>query len=146
MPQTGVYGEPYRNYNFKLSIQGVTEAHFKECSNLGVKIDVIDVREAGASEVVHRLAGRTSYGDVCLRYGLSASKELWAWMQSAVKGKVQRKRVSVIMLDADGQTEHLRWNLNNAWICEWRAAPLDALGSEIAIETIKIVFDTLDRD
>lgn len=146
MPETGKYTDPYRNYNFKLSIQGVTEAHFKECSDMAVNVDVIDFREAGANQVVHRIPGQTNYGHVSLRYGLSASKELWNWMLSAVKGKVQRKRASIIILDADGHTEHTRWNLNNAWVCEWRAAPLDATGHEIAIESITLTFETLERD
>ena len=142
----GVALDPYRNYNFKVSIPGFAEAHFKECSNLGIKVDVIAYREAGASAVVRWIPGRTEYEPVTLSYGLTASKDLWEWVLTGVKGTVQRKRLTIIMLDADGQTEHLRWNLNNAWVSEWRGAPLDAMGQEIAIERITVVFETLDRD
>jgi len=30
--QPGVFTDPYRAYNFKLVVQGVTEGHFTECS------------------------------------------------------------------------------------------------------------------
>jgi phage tail-like protein len=141
----GVFNDPYRAYEFKLVIQGVTEGHFTECSNMAIKVDVIDYREGGTDQVVHRLPGRPYYGPITLRYGLTASTELWNWMMSAVKGKVERKNVSIVMLDADGATEVLRWDLVNAWPSEWRGAPLDAMGHEAAIEEMTLVFETLDR-
>ena len=43
--------DPYRAYNFKLIIQGVTEGHFTECTGLTVKVDAIKYREAGNNQV-----------------------------------------------------------------------------------------------
>lgn len=143
--QPGVFLDPYRAYNFKLIIQGVTEGHFTECSNMGIKVDAIAYREGGQSQVVHRIPGRVQYSDITLRYGLTTSMELWNWLMTAVKGKVERKNVSIAMLDSDGVTEVLRWNLVNAWVAEWRGAILDALGREMAIENITLVFETLER-
>src|SRR5262245_56032935 len=143
--QTGGRVDPYRAYNFKLEIQGVTEGHFTECSTLGVKVAAIAYREGGVSQVVHRLPGRVEYADVTLRYGLTPSKDLWLWFMSAVKGKVERRNVSVVLLEADGVTEAVRWNLINAWVREWRGALLDALGNEAAIESVTLVYESLER-
>ena len=141
----GTVPDPYRNYNFKLEIQGVTQAHFTECSNIGVRVEAIAYRQGGIQQVVHRLPGRVEYADVTLRYGLTASTELWQWFQTAVTGNVQRRNVSIILLGSDGFTEAMRWNLVNVWPREWRGAPLDALGQEVAIETLTLVFETLER-
>jgi phage tail-like protein len=143
--QPGTLVDPYRAYNFKLEIQGVTEGHFTECTGLAIKVDDIKYREGGINQVVRRLPGRVEYGDVTLRYGLTASADLWNWLMSTVQGKVQRRNVSVVMLDADGSTEALRWNLVNAWPSEWRGAQLDALGRQAAIEALTLVFETLER-
>ena len=35
--QPGTFIDPYRAYNFKLQIQGVTEGHFTQCSGLEVE-------------------------------------------------------------------------------------------------------------
>ena len=137
--------DPYRSYNFKLEIQGVTEGHFTECSGMGIRVKSLAYREGGASQVVRRLPGPVDYGDITLRYGLTASRELWDWFLSAVKGTVQRKNVSIVMLGSDSVTEVLRWNLVNAWISEWRGTTLDAMCQEVAIETLTLVFETLDR-
>ncbi len=137
--------DPYRNYNFKLEIQGVTEGHFTECDGMGVKVESIAYREGGASQVVRRLPGPVDYGDIALRYGLTSSTELWEWFLTSVKGTVERKNVSIVMLDADGSTEVVRWNLLNAWVSEWQGTKLDAMGKEAAIESLTLVFETLER-
>jgi phage tail-like protein len=143
--QPGAYSDPYRAYNFKLVIQGVAEGHFTDCSGLGVSVHPIRYREGGTAQVVHCIPGPVSYTDVELRYGLTASTELWDWMKSVVSGRVLRKNVSVLLLDSDGATEVMRWDLINAWPSEWRGAPLDALSHEVAIESLTLVFETLQR-
>jgi phage tail-like protein len=142
--QTGARVDPYRAYNFKLEIQGVTEGHFTECRGLGAKVDAISYREGGVSQVVYRLPGRVEYADVTLCYGLTQSRDLWQWFMSAVKGKAERRNVSIVLLDTDGATEAIRWNLINAWVREWRGALLDALGREAAIESVTLVFEQLE--
>jgi phage tail-like protein len=138
-------GDPYRAYNFKLVIQGVTEGHFTECTGLGVKVDVIRYREAGENQVVRAIPGPVHYSDVILRYGLTASRELWEWMLTAVQGRVERRNISILMMDSAGAQEVMRWNLNNAWPSEWRGAPLNAMNDEVAIESLTLVYETLER-
>jgi len=143
--QPGVFNDPFCSYNFKVVIQGVTEGHFTQCSNIGMKIDAVAYREGGGGPVVHRIPAHGWYGDVTLRYGLTASRELWDWMMMAVKGKVQRKNISIVLMGPDGVTEVLRWDLVNAWPSSWRGAPLNALTSEVAVEELTLVYETLDR-
>jgi phage tail-like protein len=143
--QQGTFIDPYRAYNFKLQIQGVTQGHFTQCSGLEVHVEPIRYREGGAGQIVHVIPGPVSYGDVTLSYGLTSSNEVWQWLQSAVRGRVERRNVSILMLDSAGATEVVRWDLTNAWPSRWRGAPLDALDHEIAIESLAIVFETLQR-
>ncbi|HEV8516316.1 MAG TPA: phage tail protein [Candidatus Limnocylindrales bacterium] len=142
--QPGVWIDPYRAYNFKLVIQGITQGHFVECSGLSVHVQAIRYQEGGAN-VVHRIPGPIDYGDVTLRYGLTATSELWNWFMAAVQGRVERRNVSILILDTDGVTEVLRWDLINAWPSEWRGAPLDAMSREVAIESLTLVFESLQR-
>lgn len=139
------YTSPYRSYNFKLNIQGVTEGHFTECNGLGVRVDVIRYREAGNDQQVRCLPGPVNYSDVTLRYGLTDSRELWDWLMTAVDGRVERKNISVLMLDTEGVNEVMRWNLINAWPSEWRGTMLDAMSREAAIESLTLVFESIDR-
>jgi phage tail-like protein len=142
--QPGTRVDPYRAYNFKLEIQGLTQGHFAECRGMAVKVTTIKYREGG-DKVVHALPGPVEYGDITLRYGLTASRELWDWFMTAVDGKVERKNVSVLLLDSDGITETLRWNLVNAWPSYWQGTLLDAMAHEAAIEELTIVYESLER-
>jgi phage tail-like protein len=140
----GAWVDPYRAYNFKLVIQGVTAGHFTECTGLGVRVHAIRYQEGGG-HTVHRIPGPVDYADVTLRYGLTSSKELWDWFMQAVEGKVSRRNVSILILNPDDVTEALRWDLINAWPSEWRGAPLDALARDVAIESVTLVYESIQR-
>jgi phage tail-like protein len=144
--QPGNWVDPLRAYNFKLLINNVTEGHFTSVAGLGVQVERIAYREGGNNSVVRAIPGRVTYAAVTLRYGLTASEELWSWLMSAVEGRVSRRNVSIVMLDASGSTEVLRWNLINAWPQEWFGAPLDAMSQELAIESLVLAHEGLHRE
>ncbi len=143
--QPGTFVEPFRAYHFMLVINGVTEGRFTECSGMAARVHTIKYREAGENQIVHTMPGPVEYSDVVLRYGLSTSRELWDWFLQSVNGTADRKNVSIVMLDYSGTQEAIRWNLIDAWPAEWRGAPLDALQQEVAIETLRLVYNRLER-
>lgn len=136
--------DPYRAYNFRLEMGGST-CHFAECSGLRAKVQSIAYREGGDAQMVRRLPGPLEYGDITLRYGLTQSTDLWNWFQTSVRGKVERRLVQIVVLDADGATPVVQWNLSNAWLSEWNGAMLNALSREVAIESMTLVFESLER-
>ncbi|WP_432826881.1 phage tail protein [Dactylosporangium sp. CA-092794] len=144
--QPGNWVDPFRAYNFKLLINNVTEGHFTEVSGLGVKVERISYREAGSNSVVRAIPSRVTYPPVTLRFGLTRSAELWDWLMTAVEGRVSRRNASIVLLDAAGSAEVLRWNLVNAWPQEWYGAPLDAMSRELAIETLCLAHEGLQRE
>jgi phage tail-like protein len=142
--QPGAWVDPYRAYNFKLLIQGVTAGHFTSCSGLGIRVQPIRYREGGSNQVVHAIPGQVEYSDVTLHYGVTDSHSLFQWMLTAVKGDVQRKNVSILLLDSAGGKEVTRWNLMRAWPTQWLGAPLDALEKQVAIESLTLVYESLE--
>ncbi|NTU55886.1 MAG: phage tail protein [Anaerolineales bacterium] len=137
--------DPYRSYNFKLEIGGVAEGHFTECSGLSVKIESIPYREAGNHQLVRHIPGPVDYTAVTLKYGVTKSRELWDWLMKSAEGNVQRRNVSIVLLDSQGDNEVMRWNLVDAWPSEWQGAALNASEKALAIETLTLVFDRLER-
>jgi phage tail-like protein len=137
--------DPYRSYNFKLDINGISEGHFTECSGLNVKVESIPYREAGANQIVRKIPGPVDYASVTLKYGVTNSRELWDWLLTAVNGKVERKNVSIILLNSEGTSEVMRWNLHDAWPSEWQGAGLNTTDRAIAIDSLTLVFDSLER-
>lgn len=142
---TGQWSDPYTSFHFAIDVNGVTEGRFVECSPIEVDVEPIRYREAGANQLVHRLPGRVEYADITLRYGMTKSGQLWEWMQKSLNGKVDRRNVSLVMYGHDGSTEVMRWNLRNCWPRRWRGAALNAKGSEVAVETLVLVFEEFER-
>ncbi len=144
--QPGNLVDPFRAYNFKLLINNVTEGHFTEVDGLGIKVETIAYREAGNNSVVRAIPGRVTYLPVTLRFGLTSSVELWEWLMTAVEGRVSRRNVSIVMLDSSGSAETMRWNLVNAWPQEWYGSPLNAMSRELAVETLVLAHDGIQRE
>jgi len=144
--QAGWWVDPYPAYNFKLMIQGVAEGHFIECSGLDVTIDTVEYREGGQSQVVHKVPTFARYGDACLRHGVTASTDLWQWFLSTVRGEVNRRNVTIVLLDAKGTTPVIQWNLLAALPVRWKGATLRATAHEIAVEEIALSYESLSRE
>ncbi|MFJ6194627.1 phage tail protein [Micromonospora sp. NPDC092111] len=144
-PQPGAPVDPYRAYNFKLLINGITNGHFTEVSGLEMTIARLAYREAG-NDRVRAVPGQVDYAPVTLHFGLTPSRELWDWVHTAATGTVSRRNVSVVLLDAAGTTEVLRWNLINAWPMRWHGAHLHTLSQEIAIVALTLAYEGLELE
>lgn len=138
--------DPFRNFNFRLDIGGVTEAAFFSVQGLAMRVHPIRFREAGNAQIVRALPGPVEYAEVTLKHGVTRSVGMWEWITSIAKGQIQRRNVSILLLDSDGTTEAVRWNLMNAWPCEWHGPSLEGLGREIAIAELKLAYDELQRE
>jgi phage tail-like protein len=137
--------DPYRNYHFRLEVQGFAQGHFVECSNIAVRIPAIPYCEAGANQVVRKVPGRPEYADITLRYGTTSSFDLWNWFLEAATGNVQRKRVSIVLRDATGTKDVMRWELFETWPKEWNGPPLDSRGKDVAVESLTLTYETIER-
>ena len=136
--------DPYRNCNFLVEIDGITQAGFTDCTGLGADTDVIEYREGGENTTVRKLPGLTKYSNITLKWGLTDSRELYDWFRNVITGTVQRKNGSIIVLGLDGQ-ERLRWNFVNAWPAKWDGPDFTAKGNDVAIETLELAHEGVER-
>ena len=136
--------DPYKAFNFLVEIDGIARAAFSEVAGLESETVVIEYRVGGETNTVRKLPGLTRYANIVLRRGITKDAELWNWRQTVVQGNVDRRNGSIILLDDDG-TEVVRWNFFNGWIAKWEGPALNAKGNEVAIETVEIAHEGLDR-
>ena len=129
--------DPLENFRFRVEIDGIQQAGFTECSGLGSHIDVVEYREGGEPSSTRKFPLRVTYPDIVLKWGVTASRDLYDWHLAVINGQLQRKSGSVILLDADG-TEKVRWNFSNAWPSRWDGPTLNAMGNGVAIESLTI--------
>ena len=55
------------------------------------------------------------------------------------------RRDGAIILEDDDGTDVARWTFRDGWICKWEGPALNAKANEVAIETIEIAHEGLDR-
>jgi phage tail-like protein len=138
--------DPYKSFSFLVEIDGVASAGFTSVSGLAAQAEVIEYRE-GADPVSssRKLPGRVRYPNVVLRRGLTTSRDLWEWWLTVRDGTLQRRNVSIALLD-DARQPVLRWRLREAWIAGIEFSELEASKNEVAIETVELAHEGLDLD
>jgi phage tail-like protein len=136
--------DPYKNFRFRVEIDGVTQAGFTECNGLGSRVEVIEYREGGDPTTVRKLPGRVMYPDITLKWGVTDSRDLYYWHRSVVQGQIQRKNCSISLLDDSGAAR-ARWNLYEAWPSKWDGPAFNAKGSDVAIESLTITCEGVER-
>jgi phage tail-like protein len=140
----GARKDPYRAYHFLIEIDGITRAGFRECSGLDVSADPIEYREGSDRSTARKLPGQAKYGNLSLKRGITDDAQLWQWCKKAIDGQVERKNGSIILLDDSG-AEKLRWNFREGWPTKWSGPSLNASGNEVAIETLDIAHEGLEK-
>ena len=130
--------EPLRNYQFSLQVRDKEFGAFTACTDLNMRIEPIMYREGGARQAVRWLASDVRHGEVCLRFGVTDTRDLWDWITAMGSGQNDRRNASIIMYTPTGDERH-RYNLPSAWPCEWAGAHLDSLDQQVAFEFVKLV-------
>ena len=136
--------DPYRVYNFLVEIDGITRAGFRDCSGLDSSQDPIDYREGGDPITARKLPGLIKHSNISLKRGITDDADLWAWRKKVIDGKVERKNGSIILLNDTGD-EKARWNFREGWPTKWTGPTFNAAGNEVAIETLDIVHEGLEK-
>ena len=137
--------DPFANFNFLLEIDGITNAGFSECSGLNMENTPIEYREGNETFLTPRKQpGLMKYGNITLKRGITQNPELVTWLVATEAGDVERRTVSIVLLDELRQ-EAVRWNLREAWASKWMGPDLKANASEMAIETLEITHEGLVR-
>ena len=141
---TGVIPDPYGNYNFLVELDGISRAAFQECSGFDSTIDVIEHREGGENTVLRKLPGMTKYSNIVLKWGVTDDTELYDWHRKVIKGDIERKNGSIVMLNRKGE-EVVRWNFVRAWPTKWDGPDFNAEGNDVAIETLELAHEGVER-
>ena len=146
-PKANQRRDPYLNYRFIVEIAGMPQANFCEVLLPESASDVIAVRDGTESSfTVRKQAGLVNYGTLILKFGLTSSLDLYNWRKMIEQGKVNsnRRSMAVVLLDEEGK-DVARWEFTNAWPSKYKGPDLNAQANEMAIETLEIVFESMQR-
>jgi len=140
----------YAAFNFHLEIEGVTGdakkivGGFKSVSGMDSSTEVIEFKQ-GNDLVVRKKPGRTTYSNIVLERGYTATDDLWEWRKKIEEGSIDRRSGAVVVMDHDGSSEIARFEFFNAWPCKWNVPDMSSDQSGMAIEKIELAIEKVRR-
>ncbi|WP_130861740.1 phage tail protein [Bacilliculturomica massiliensis] len=135
---------PHGKFRYKVEIDGLDAGGFSEVSGFDVSIDVMEYREGDMVQTPMKVPGLKKYGNITLKQGLADSMVLYDWIIAGVDGAVDRKTITITLLDEE-EAPAASWQVINAWPTKYTAPDFNATASEVAIETLEIAHEGMVR-
>jgi phage tail-like protein len=143
---------PYVQFNFLVDLgTGTTdgpEAGFQECSGIGMEVTVAEYRNGNAKEnSVMKITGMNKSTDVTLKRGVIGSLNLYQWLNDIRNGSQNAYRTVVIHLQSEDHTATVQtWKLLRARIIKHTSGPLNAKGTDVAMEELVLAYERLEME
>lgn len=138
---------PYRNTRFLLEIDGIAIAGFSTCNLPENSTEVVEYREGNDPPHSRKLTSLNDFGNLSLEKGTTDdSIALYEWRKLVEQGKLEeaRRSIAVVVLDEEGQSGP-RYEFKRAWVRQYDAPDLDASGGDVAVESMEIVHEGMER-
>jgi phage tail-like protein len=141
---------PYAQFNFLVDLGlGNTdgpEAGFQECSEIGMSVDVIAYRNGNEkTNDVRKLTGLARYSDVTLKRGIIGVLDLYNWLDEIRNGDEGASRSVTIQLRNEDHTQTvMTWKLLRARPVKYVTGPLNAKGTDVAMEELVLAYERLE--
>jgi phage tail-like protein len=143
---------PYAQFNFLVDLgtgdADGPQAGFKECSQIGMSVDVIEYRNGNEREnSVRKLTGLARYPDVTLRRGIIGSLDLYQWLDEIRDGNAAAFRTVTVQLLSEDHTSVVQaWRLFRARIVKHVSGPFNATTSDVAMEELTLAYERLELE
>ncbi len=143
---------PYVQFNFLVDLgDGVTDgpqAGFQEVSGIGMEVTVSEYRTGNHKEnSVMKITGMNKSTDVTLKRGVIGSLNLYQWLNQIRNGDQNARRTVIVQLMNEDHTAAVQtWRLLNARIIKHTSGPLNAKGTDDAMEELVLAYERLEME
>jgi phage tail-like protein len=142
---------PFVQFNFWVDLGAGTEgpdAGFQECSNIGMEVTVAEYRNGNDKENgVRKITGLNKSTDVTLKRGIIGSLTLYKGLNDIRNGDQNAFRNITIQLRNESNTETvMTWKLMRARIIKHVSGPMNAKGTDVAMEELTLAYERLEME
>ena len=138
---------PYVQFNFEVEL-GDIQAGFQECSNIGMEVTVAEYRTGDMKEnSVQKITGLNKSTDVTLKRGVMGKLDLYRWLHDIRNGNQSAFKTVLIHMKSEDHTQVvLTWKLLRARIIKHVSGPLNAKGTDVAMEELTLAYERLEME
>ena len=118
-------------------------AGFSECFGLEATVEVVEYKEGGVNDYVHKFPTRASFANITLKHGvIYLYDDLWTWHNEFVLGKGKRKDGLIVLLDESRKPAKV-WKFKKGIPMKWVGPTLNATQNNVSIESLEIAHEGL---
>jgi phage tail-like protein len=143
---------PYVQFNFLVDLgNGVTDgpqAGFQEVSNIGMEVTVAEYRTGNMKEnSVQKITGINKATDVTMKRGVIGVLDLYEWLNDIRNGNQSAYRTVTVQLQNEDHTQVVQtWKLQRARIIKHVSGPMNAKGTDVAMEELTLAYERLTME
>ena len=143
---------PYVQFNFLVDLgTGNTdgpEAGFQEVSGIGMEVTVAEYRNGNEREnSVRKITGLNKASDVTMKRGVIGSLNLYQWLNDIRNGSPNALRNVVVQLQNEDHSAVVQtWKLIRARIIKHTSGPMNAKGTDVAMEELVVAYERLEME
>lgn len=143
---------PYVQFNFLVDLgtgsSDGPDAGFQEISGIGMEVTVAEYRNGNEKEnSVRKITGLNKATDVTMKRGVIGSLTLYNWLNQIRNGDQNALRNVVIQLQNEDHTAVVQtWKLLRARITKHTSGPLNAKGTDVAMEELVVAYERLEME
>jgi phage tail-like protein len=130
--------DPLIGFSFSLDMSGQIKGFFTEVSGLSSETDIVEhkVTDESGRDFIQKIPGRTKYGDITLKRGITDSMDMWKWRQLVEKGNITGARVNCTIT---------MYDLTNAWPSKITGPSMQSDGNNFGVEELTITHEMMER-
>jgi len=143
---------PYVQFNFLVDLgdgnPNDPQAGFQEISNIGMEVTVSEYRNGNSKEnSVRKITGLNKATDLTMKRGVIGSLNLYQWLNDIRNGNQNAERTVTIQLQNEDHTKVVQtWKLLRARIIKHVSGPLNAKGTDVAMEELTLAYERLEME
>lgn len=157
---------PMTSMNFVVTAGDGAVAAFSEISGIEASVDVVEFRQGNSPSLAPmKIPGLVHHGNVTMKYGYILGDSFRDWVAACVSsergvttnGSTFRRDVRVELLDtaaakpmqtgvnnnAAAAGQGSVWVFKDAWITKYNGPDMNAMNSEVAVESIELAYESL---
>jgi phage tail-like protein len=137
---------PYGHFNFVVTLGSGAEAGFQEVSGLAMETTAAEYRAgAGPEKSVTKVSGINKASEVTLKRGVVSASALEEWTRDLREGDPRARNVTIRLTNQNGSPA-ASWKVIGARIIKHTSGPLNARGTDVAMEELVLGYERLEVD
>ena len=144
MASPGERQDPFLAFRFEIRLDDLAVGGFSDCTGLHMETEVQDYPEGGLNTHLHKFPTRTKLTNLVLKRGI-VDRLMWDWYYELTQGQIRFRNGSILVKDPAAATVVMEWQFRQAFPCKWSGPDLNAAQSSVAVETMELCHQGLER-